>query len=226
MDVTERLDPAEAAALRERLVRETVLPEVRAVFAEVPEVQSAVFCVGQFWCDEADDAVHSLTLFSAQAEPDLDRFQREKATFENAEGDRFDRAGMVLENDSTLTDEALAAISDLLWRRPRLQPRAVWDSNGEAIPAFAAFCEEDAHQEMPPQEPYSPYAVFRRGSDGPVGEIVGVMLRPDHDGVPPSLDLDLDLDLDESETPARGRLAPKAREAPKRSWLGRLFGRN
>ena len=65
---------------------------------------------------------------------------------------------------------------------PRAEAR--WGDNSWAIPLFAAFCEEGAHQDMVPLQAFTPYAVFRRGDPISV-EVVGRALRPWLDGVVP-----------------------------------------
>jgi hypothetical protein len=60
-----------------------------------------------------------------------------------------------------------------------------WSDNWGAIPAFAAYCREGAHQCMPIAEAYTPYAVLRRNGDDIAIEIIGQMLRPWLDGIQP-----------------------------------------
>ena len=61
--------PAQAHVLRVRFVEEELVPAVRLFFARVPALRSAMLCVGQFWNDEAADAVHGVVVFSELDEP-------------------------------------------------------------------------------------------------------------------------------------------------------------
>jgi len=63
LDVGERangycLSRGEAEMARRRYVRENLLPFVRGYFDKYERLQSAMLCIGQYWCDEASDAVH------------------------------------------------------------------------------------------------------------------------------------------------------------------------
>ncbi|MBO1351328.1 MAG: hypothetical protein EBE86_029990 [Hormoscilla sp. GUM202] len=60
-----------------------------------------------------------------------------------------------------------------------------WDSQGAAIPAFAAFCKEGSHQCMDLSEAYSPYAIFRRKGQEIEVEVVGSWLRWWLNGIKP-----------------------------------------
>lgn len=59
-------DAEEAKTLREQIIAEAILPAARAVFAQRPQIQSALLAVAQCWDDEAEDAVHELLVFSTQ----------------------------------------------------------------------------------------------------------------------------------------------------------------
>lgn len=199
---------AEAAQLRERMIREQIVPVVGRAFEAHPELRSATLLVAQYWCDEANDAVHCDVVFSELDTPDTAAaFLARRRRYEDAEPQRpaGGRSGFARwlpwfrqpepavtavqdaprtatpKGDPTnlpsgLDDEGLER--DFTWKLD-------WDSNGEPISLFAAFCLEDCHQEMEVGEAYSPYAIFRRRSGDVAVEIVGVMIRPWLDGVKP-----------------------------------------
>lgn len=156
------------------MLESIVLPEVRTAFTLFPQLQSASMLVAQYWCDEAIDAVHYMLVHSVLQTPDLE------AAFGHEDDDEPDRVNL---------PEPLPTSGDLWWRC-REEGRQIgkpvwWDDNGEAIPAFAAFCREGAHQEMSRGEAYAPYAILRRAGDDIEVEVVGQMLRPWLDGVAP-----------------------------------------
>ena len=191
MNYTEQLTAEEAAALRTEMISTYVEPAVRSVFARVVEVQSAVLLVSQMWCDEAHDAVHAALRFSQQADPNLDVFMQWSRAIEWEDDDEFeDWRGLEF-----LVDRHEDVAADFLERIERAledeKSWMWWDSNVQAIPAFAAFCEEDCHQEMPPGRAELPYSIFRRTDAGIEMEVVGAMIRPEQDGVPPEAALEL-----------------------------------
>ncbi|MCA9651330.1 MAG: hypothetical protein KC501_15535 [Myxococcales bacterium] len=164
-EIQRSMSPEQAAAGRERYLRELVLPYVRRGLARAPELRSAMLLVAQYWCDEADDAVHGTVVFSVLDEPDLDA----------ARACGWDEPDEV-NTPGRRPDEPSEGVPGYIME---------WDDNGEAISLFAAFCEEDCHQEMDFLEAYTPYAVFRRRGDEVVVEVVGKKQRPWLDGVMP-----------------------------------------
>lgn len=200
--------PAEAASLRDRMIREQIVPVLRSAFEAHPTLQSATLLVAQYWCDEANDAVHCDLVFSELETPDTAAaFLARRRRYEDPEPQRSaggasglarwfpwlrkpepavaavqdaPRAtapkGDLTNLPSGLDDEVLER--DYTWKLD-------WDSNGEPISLFAAFCLEDCHQEMEVGKAYSPYAIFRRRNGDVAVEIVGVMIRPWLDGIKP-----------------------------------------
>lgn len=202
--------PTEAASLRDQMIREQIVPVIRRAFAAHPALHSATLLVAQYWNDEANDAVHCDLVFSELDTPDTAAAylaRRRRYEGEDLEP-RRSAAGpsgwarwlpwlrkaepqvmavrdvpraSALKSDpinlpSGLDEEVLER--EFAWNLG-------WDSNGEPISLFAAFCLEDCHQEMEVGEAYTPYAVFRRRNDDVAVEIVGVMTRPWLDGVEP-----------------------------------------
>lgn len=161
----------QTAHLRDTLLREHVLPVVERVFAKYADLRSAYFMVAQYWNDEADDAVHYSLVYSKMAEGDM------AAAWRSADRGEPDSANLPdgVSRWDIEDDEAH-------W--------VDWDSNGDAIPAFAAFCKEGCHQEMSEEETHSVYAVFRRREASADIAVVGEVLRPWLDGVCPQWDED------------------------------------
>jgi hypothetical protein len=195
-EVVRELTPEQCEAGRAAAVA-SAAKSIAAVFKDFPDVQSAVLMVGQFWADEALDAVHRATAFSFAVNPDFAAYRAEAERLyellldQSVDIDAFD--GDFEAHD--LWIEGRAAV-ERLGERWSLDKRfefhekydlyADWDSNGAAIPLFAAYCEEGADQEQPTGLSHAPYCVFRRGRGGGVDvEIVGVMVRPWLDGVAP-----------------------------------------
>lgn len=140
----------ESAKLREAIVKNYVKPIVKKTFENYYQLNSAMLLVAQYWDDEAHDAVHNRLFFSVLRTPDI------KAIF------RFE-----FYEDSINLPELPSHSEIKCWARDQLnnkkaKTRVYWEENGEAIPAFAAFCKEGCHQLMRTSEAYTPYAVFRR----------------------------------------------------------------
>jgi hypothetical protein len=196
-----KYSPAETARLREQLLRDEIAPIIQRAFAAHPALNSATLLVAQYWCDEAEDAVHYDLVFSEKSTPDTAaayaaRIRRDEIEFGESTPPRTGpppvwekwfpwlRASSppaAVEGDpinlpSGIDEQVLE--KDFTWNLP-------WDSNGEPISLFAAYCLEDCHQEMDVGEAYSPYAVFRRQGSEVVVEVTGVMTRPWLDGVKP-----------------------------------------
>ena len=165
--VVRDMSAEETEAKRREIMRDLVKPYIRKVFHKYPQLQSAMLLVAQYWNDEAHDAVHEEVLFSVLDFPDLNAARVARAQSEDYYRDEVNLPGL---NKDIRVDINFSYI-------------ARWNENTEAIPLFAAFCSEGAHQEMKHLEGYSPYAVFKRSEQDIDIEIVGTMLRPWLDGV-------------------------------------------
>jgi hypothetical protein len=163
----------QAVQLRQKLMDEYVIPLVRICFRKYPQLRSATLLVAQYWDDEARDAVHSCFTFSVLDTPDLEAAAKanENWTEDSVNLPGFGRYPYLVGN----------ARQDL----EKEGYSNYWDDNWDAIPAFAAFCREGAHQCMSTAEAYTPYAILRRCGDDITIEIVGQMLRPWLDGMHP-----------------------------------------
>jgi hypothetical protein len=197
-EIVRELTLEQCEAGRAKLVA-SVAREASAVFKDFPEVQSAVLMVGQFWADEAIDAVHRAIAYSFEVNPDVAAYRAEaqrlyellldQSTDMDAFDDEFESHDLWLEGRA-----AVARLGDR-WsvdKRYEFHDKYMryedWDSNGSAIPLFAAFCEEGADQEQPTGLSHAPYCVFRRGQNGGVDvDIVGVKVRPWLEGVAPKV---------------------------------------
>lgn len=167
--------PEQAEQLRSQMIEDIVLPYIRSAFENHTTLQSAILLLAQYWADEANDAVHDNYIFSVLETPDLDAaFKAEEREWEDEE-DYHDGVNLPdLPNHYDLGDYDAT--------------NTYWDDNGQAIPAFAAFCKEGAHQEMSTREAYSPYAIFRRDGEDIAIEMIGQKLRPWLEGIRPEWD--------------------------------------
>lgn len=137
--------------------------------------------VAQYWCDEADDAVHCDLLFSQLPTPDIAAANAASKAELDAEDEEAAAAEIAAHRSINLPAGLDQATLECETHR-----YISWDANGESIALFAAFCREDCHQEMDPGEAYTPYAFFRRRGEQIDVEVVGTLRRPWLDGVQPS----------------------------------------
>lgn len=151
-----------SAELREQHLREFVVPVCVNIFAAHPTAQSVTLSVGQYWNDEADDAVHDSLAVSRSRDPQW----------------------------PAVCDEHDEHFEGVYAWEYRPDNTAGLDDNSTMITAFASFCVEESSQEVATAESHTPYAVIRRGQGAGVDvtvEIVGQMHRPEwedmwHDG--------------------------------------------
>jgi hypothetical protein len=66
------MSAGEAEMARRQYLRKQLLPVVAQYFTTYERLQSAMLCVAQYWCDEANDAVHGLLIVSELFEPTLE----------------------------------------------------------------------------------------------------------------------------------------------------------
>ena len=160
---------AELDAQRLAYLDHTVFKGVREFFKIHPQLQSATVMVAQYWNDEATDAVHTEVIVSVLQTPDLDAFFASQG-YDDASNDYL--------KDATNTPFEYDGFD--LYMKTR------WDSNGVAVPLFAAFCTASGSQENSVEENFRPYCILRR-NDAALGglsvQIVGQMLRPQLDGL-------------------------------------------
>ena len=129
------------------------------LFTRFPPLASMALLVSQDGPESVDDAVRYVLVYSALETPDLDA-----AATETEDGlDRVNLPGLVLGADGDVVDDG-------------------WDGDGDAIPAFAAFCAED---ELALGQVYAYFRRDPRGSGGVRVEVLGEMSRPWLDGVAP-----------------------------------------
>lgn len=146
-------------ALRQWSLEHEVRPHLAKVFEKRPDIQSVLVCVGQYWADEADDAVHSHLVFSSRPTPRWPH-QCEDTYLETA-GD-----GDLCSSCAWDSNEELG----FTWLS--------WDSNGAAIRAWQALCVEGASQEESPNDSYTPVLLARRTEGGFSLELIGPVMRP------------------------------------------------
>jgi hypothetical protein len=183
----------ETAILRRKYVEQRLLPPLDWRFKYYPNLKSAALFVAQYWDDEANDAVNVLWIFSVLETPDFDYpFSNSTWTEENLaarspgeSGEAPTLSKIQDEEDDPVNLPNLPTHSQIEWFQGPDFRELAWDHNGMAIPLFAAFCKEGAHQEMNSREAYSCFAIFRKTADGIDIEYAGKMLRPWLEGIRP-----------------------------------------
>jgi hypothetical protein len=164
----------EAAELREKIVSCEILPKIKVAFDKYPQLQSAMLLVAQYYNDEAGDAVHYQMIYSVLQTPVWGR--------ELSETDYYYDDPVNLPRLPSLSEINIFLLENShKFRRQKYS----WEENGNAIPIFAAYCQEGCHQEMDYLDVYTPYAVFRNNDEEIEIEVVGNMLRPWLDGLRP-----------------------------------------
>jgi hypothetical protein len=144
-----------SAEQREHCLRWYVEPAARLIFRAVPEAQSVVLAISQYWCDEANDATHLSLYASPERAPQWPKLL-DTALFD---GETYER-NAVSENIHTVTGGGFG------------------DSNYGNIVAFGSQCRSDCHQEMSTKEAYRPWAVVRRtAEDDCETKVVGKTLQ-------------------------------------------------
>lgn len=202
----QKYTPIETARLREEVIRDNVVPTIQRAFDAYPVLQSATLLVAQYWCDEANDAVHCDLIFSELATPDIDAAYRARLEpYESCDGAAPSPSNWsawlpwLAGKKTAEAPPTFEPVRDFTNLPSNLEPEELevqfkdkirWNSNGDPISLFAAFCREHCHQEMDDVEAYSPYAIFRRQNGQIAIEVVGVMIRPWLDGVKPQYDGD------------------------------------
>jgi hypothetical protein len=153
------IEGTSSAELRDQCMRDRFAPIAKELFARMPGVQCIAYTVGQYWCDEAVDAVHEAILTFLERDPKWPQ--------------GFDEAGDEARKKQAFGGESLGYYQ-FLDRFPCL------DDNGTAITAFASFCSEMGDQEQPFSESHVVYAWARRGAGEDVAiDLVGTMSRPE-----------------------------------------------
>lgn len=153
------IEGSSSAELRDKCMHQRFVPLAKEMFARMPEVQCIAFTIGQYWCDDAEDAVHEeIATF-------LERNPKWPDAF-NQEADKARKAAAFASHEFGFLGFAF----DL----PTL------DENSSAITAFASHCRELGGQDQPLQESHVVYAIARRGAGGEVViDVVGTMYRPE-----------------------------------------------
>lgn len=148
------------AALRSWSIEHEVKPLFARAFEAHPQVRSILLCVGQFWADEADDAVHGHLVFSTRHTPRWPHTCEDSYSGTTGDGDLCSACAW----DRTTEGMDTTFVS--------------WDSNGFAVRAWQALCTEGASQEDDPSLAYSPAVLARRAEGGFALEVIGRVPRP------------------------------------------------
>lgn len=153
-------------ALHARHHRLRILAKIRDrvtdVFRRHDRLLSAGLLVAQYWDDQADDAVHFFLVFSELPVPDIPAASR----LEDSDGE-FSEDPVNL--PTYRNHGAFGNTVDIN------------DGGARTTAAFAAFCAEGAHQDMPVADAFTPLAIFDKSGRN---EFTGKMLRPHLDARP------------------------------------------
>ena len=189
--------PEQTQALRNQLIEASLVPVVAKAFATYPALQTCILMTGQYWCDEAYDAVHYMLLYSTSKNPDLAPWEAETDRIMQAieRGKMDDEEYEFLNAAYSNFVEGPAALQQLgdNWDPERLHQFnhdnwcEGWDSNYNAIPLFAAFCPGGS-PESSLAEAYGPCCMFQRNAANASGldiRMAKEMVRPWLEGVKP-----------------------------------------
>lgn len=153
------IEGTSSAALRDQCMRLRFAPLAKEMFARMPEVQSIAYTIGQYFCDEAEDAVHEEIATFLERDPKWP--------------DAFDQEADEARKEAAFASHEYGFLG-FAFDLPML------DDNSSAITAFASHCRELGDQEQPFTESHVVYAWARRGTGGEVViDIVGTMFRPE-----------------------------------------------
>lgn len=169
--------------LRQQFEQEFALPLARAMFELEPRCQSVLVTIGQYWCDEATDAVHSEVIACDERDPTWPLAGQARP---GAIGDAASLAAQ-LESDAKYSEEPgglsevqYGLFTDACRRAFGKEYLCFLDENSDMIVAFASYCREVSDQEQPSWRSHTPYGLIRRPLDGesPTFEVLGQMYRP------------------------------------------------
>lgn len=151
------------------------------LFDAYPALKSVGLYVAQYWDDEADDAVHGILVVSELPEPIL----------KNAKGYLCDDINKINKDDVNLPTIKQFKQVMYTYSYDEYSVRSVldflnWDSNGQAIPLWAAWCPENGSQDASAQDNYALALTFYRDGTSRFAS----QLRPWLDGVSGSYDSD------------------------------------
>ena len=127
-------------------------------FEKNPKMRSVMLAVAQYWCDEAEDAVHERLYASERSMPLWPHRCADSVWEDDLEGVAGEACSGCGEFDAYMRN---------------------WDDNGEdTIAAIAPYCHEVGSQEEPSTSNYLPYALARRVGDDVEIEVIGRVQRP------------------------------------------------
>ncbi len=170
--------PEETSELREQYLQEKVHPVIKKLMETFPKINMVLFQVAQYWCDEAEDAVHCALVAS-------DKFELSQAEIAESWQD-----GHFIEEE-TNEDFGIACLLNYLPQENI--PKAIelyqtiqipdWDENEDMIPLFAAYTNEGYFQDDDPINKYRSCAIFRRSASNIEMQVVSEQSRPWLEGV-------------------------------------------
>ncbi|HYP97276.1 MAG TPA: hypothetical protein VER96_01295 [Polyangiaceae bacterium] len=170
--------------LRQRFDRKYALPLARAMFELEPRCQSVLVTVGQFWCDNAIDAVHCRLVACAERDPTWPFAGQARA---DALGDlailrtQIEWTAKYGEEPYGLDQVQRGLLDDARQRAFGDKFFCVLHDNSDMIVAFASYCREVSNQDEPSWRSYTPYGLVRRPLQGEPAtlEVIGQMYRPE-----------------------------------------------
>jgi len=180
--VTEDKPPSRV--LRQRFEQEYALPLARAMFELESRCESTLFTIGQYWCDEASDAVHGETIACAERDPSWPLAgQAHPGVIGDADAlaDALKEAAQPDSDGPVGVYQVQWALLEAAHERAFGQKYfGVLDDNTDMIVAFASYCREVSDQEQPSWRSHTPYGLVRRPLAGePLRfEVIGSMYRP------------------------------------------------
>jgi uncharacterized protein (TIGR02996 family) len=137
--------PGETEVARRRFLNMYLLRLVRRYFNKYPLLRSAALCVGQFWMEEAGDAVHGRLVVSERPEPTLD------ITHDSSPDPNIPNTPFTVDGAERGSFRGLHEMG------------VPWSENCSAIPLWAAFALEGGRLEYERiDEVYAAAVLFHR----------------------------------------------------------------
>lgn len=182
------------------------VPLAGRFFEEEPEAQSLLYCIAQFWCDEALDAVHEELVPCQLRDPP----PWPECLIDNPFVDAISWQNLPTEYEIERWAPTMCSLS---------REFHALDENSTMVTAFASRVPEATSQSLDLSRSYLPYAIARRAPGRGVElEVVGRIERPEWE--------------DASSAERREALVEEMTRPPGKSpapseirpWWRRLFG--
>lgn len=168
-----------APQMRKDIINKAIQPFVKQVFEKIPECNSVLFFVAQYWDDESVDVVHYKIILSTELVLNMSLFESNMGNIDtdnhNLKNSKYCEYYYYVYGDNKVLEYLNSLYQD-------------WDSNGQCISAFASYCQDGGSQNFENiLYSYSLYSIFKRTQDNNSEmEVVGKMHRPYLEGVAPN----------------------------------------